>query len=177
MAVSVAQHSTEMRVGGEAQSCPMVKRYVCAPAGGSNHPDHGQQKGKDQSMHEGLLCMVWVEKCSYFFPRRLHSLQKQKIYWEDDLVLSPSDLRLVKMAGYPVLTRDGSHVSIGTLFIELLIILLEKWRSVPGERWQRGNAACFLFRHLPTSEEDKSQKAEFRTALIHIATVFFPVVR
>lgn len=27
-------------------------------------------------MHEGLLCMVWVEKCSYFFPRRLHSLQK-----------------------------------------------------------------------------------------------------
>lgn len=75
MAVSVAQHGTEMRVGGEAQSCPMVKRYVCAPAGGSNHPDHGQQKGKDQSMHEGLLCMVWVEKC-YFFPRRLHSLQK-----------------------------------------------------------------------------------------------------
>lgn len=101
----------------------------------------------------------------------------QKIYWEDDLVLSPSDLRLVKMAGYPVLTRDGSHVSIGTLFIELLIILLEKWRSVPGERWQRGNAACFLFCHLPTSEEDKSQKAEFRTALMHIATVFFPVVR
>lgn len=50
------------------------------PAAGSDSPARGHWKGRDESVHEGHSCVVWVEQHSNFFSRRLYSLQKSFLF-------------------------------------------------------------------------------------------------